>query len=273
MKEVGQLFTAVARHPGQTDATLREGPSSSFREALTELPKAKTTLGEAVAVVEPEPVRAPRPGGSCSRVHWSRSARWRCSSSRDARASRASPPAPAPARDAPPVIADAAIAREVEPQPARATFVEINHVPVQPAQVTRADYAAYLATMPSSARAASIPLRDWSADRPDAPVAWVTFEQAQRYCSSLGGKLLTRERWLTASAGGWSIAGGPLREWTSSTTFDGLVFVMGAHATMTAAERASAIAMPLEKDTEQSARADRRPERIASATIGIRCTR
>jgi hypothetical protein len=162
--------------------------------------------------------------------------------------------------------------------PDHARFVMVHNVEIEVSQVSRADYGAYLAQLPGPEREHARPLRDWRDDQSSEPVAWVTFEQARRYCQAIGGKLLTRERWLEASDGSWGIASsgsepGPLREWSSSTTKEGLALAMGGHARMSKEQKDHAATHPVVKETETSAGSGAAPEQLASATIGIRCAR
>jgi hypothetical protein len=156
-------------------------------------------------------------------------------------------------------------------------FIDTGHgVALQSHQVTRSEYARYLASLDDSARASAIPRFDWNDTRSDEPVAWVTFGQALRYCAAVGAHLPTVKEWKRASGGLWGLdpAGtgvrGPLREWTSTVdTGTNLAWVAGALATDPFQGLRIRIAKPAEELRHEPWVPSH--DAVSNLKVGIRC--
>jgi serine/threonine protein kinase len=154
-----------------------------------------------------------------------------------------------------------------------------NGVPALMYQVRQPDYARYLdALSPEDARWAT-PLHGWNRDAALAPymsraVTWVTYEQAERFCRAIGGKLTTSERWqIAAGAGRWGVGVAGFREWTSTLAPSGRAIVRGAFTEMQPDAIEAENPWIREHDTEASAGGRDPIERVASNEIGFRCYR
>lgn len=186
----------------------------------------------------------------------------------------------------PPVAIDAAVAVAVDAPPPKPSFgdwlvkanpfVMVNGVNISSHQISREEYRHYLDSLAD--QKAALPLKDWNAGQPDAPVAWVAFEQARDFCVAAHAALPTSDQWKTASKHSWGIDAngdghvGPLREW-SGTVDSGLVNVMGGHAKMSERQRKVAAAEMMQKGTREAYGESATPEDVASDTIGFRCVR
>ena len=191
----------------------------------------------------------------------------------------ASAPAPAPepvAQPAPPPPPTLR-ARVEQANP----FVAAGSAQLQTREISDEEYRWYLASLGEAAAAARPvdPAWDASAAAQRAPVAWITFERAQRFCAAIGAALPSEAQWQAARAkDAWGVdpahtgTPGPLEEWTA-TTRDGFGLVLGAHAGMTDADKQLALEGPMLKPTEMLAGAGAPPALIASAHIGFRCAR
>jgi hypothetical protein len=139
--------------------------------------------------------------------------------------------------------------------------------------VRRGEYDRYIQALPVAQQEAAKPLAAPSATAPDQPVVWVTWEQADRYCKAIGGKLLTSERWEKTLAGqkGFNPAG--IRVWTSTKTSDRKAIVRGVFAELPVGDPDYEPPWQKVKDTEASAGGRDPIDRVASRQIGIRCTK
>jgi serine/threonine-protein kinase len=179
-------------------------------------------------------------------------------------------------------------------------------------EITREEYAAWLATLDEKAKKSSTPIRAWS--EPDAaskrrPVTWVTWEQSDAYCRAIGARLPSSDEWgkLLGSGYPWGTSWPPpaavaisrgetaepievdtikddrtasgladlvgnAQEWTS-TVKDGLATVRGASVAMAADDAKGAVDTGLEKYTATAAGDGAAPESIASVRLGFRCVR
>jgi hypothetical protein len=156
-------------------------------------------------------------------------------------------------------------------------FIDVDGVRVQLHQVTRREYAAYLATLGQDLRVQATPRIGWDDSAPDDPVAWTRFEQATKFCAEIGARLPTFVEWTRASRGSWGIdpvgdQRGPLREWTSDVD-DGWIRVAGATAAMTTAQRSKALKDKLLLGSAASFAHSVKPDEvdISSHEVGIRC--
>lgn len=159
-------------------------------------------------------------------------------------------------------------------------FASLGALHVQAHQVTRGEYAAYLATLSEALRHDATPVDEWSEARPGEPVSWTRFEQAVAFCTAIDARLPTFDEWQHASNGAWGLDPtgsnrlGPLREWTSERTGD-FVRVAGATAAMTKHQRERALSETFQLATA-GAFADRPvPDAtdVGSKEVGIRCVR
>jgi beta-lactamase superfamily II metal-dependent hydrolase len=155
-------------------------------------------------------------------------------------------------------------------------------IAIQEHQVTRREYAEFLG-MPGTVAGAR-PYQDWSeiSASSEEPVNWVSYEQAARFCETLGARLPSAEEWKRASKGRWGldVTGtnklGPLREWTLATGDRTVAEVCGGAASMTPSQRAAAAASPTFKNTERMFVGSTGPmdaRSVSDATIGFRCVR
>jgi serine/threonine-protein kinase len=85
-------------------------------------------------------------------------------------------------------------------------FVAISGCSLQTTEVTREQFAAYVAALPERERASARPLSGWSGEPVDdatakRPVTWVSFARAQRFCTTIGARLPTGDE-LAHAAGG-----------------------------------------------------------------------
>jgi uncharacterized caspase-like protein len=156
-------------------------------------------------------------------------------------------------------------------------FIAVAGVRVQSHQVTRREYATYLATLAPQLRAAATPRRGWDEPALDDPVAWTRFEQATAFCAAIGARLPMFAEWNRASGGSWGIDAvgdgrGPLREWTSDVD-DGWVRIAGATAMMTPAQRSQALKEKLLLGSAASFTDRVQPDEVdmSSREVGIRC--
>lgn len=158
-------------------------------------------------------------------------------------------------------------------------FIAVDGVRVLSHQVTRREYATYLATLSPELRTRATPRQGWNESALDGPLAWTRFEQAVAFCGALGGHLPTFAEWNRASRGSWGIdpvgdQRGPLREWTAEVD-EGWIRVAGATATMTDAQRIEALKDKLLLGSAANF-ADRiQPDEVdvSSREVGIRCVR
>ncbi len=179
-------------------------------------------------------------------------------------------------------------------------------------EVTREEYAAYLASLDAPAKKDATPIKGWR--EPDEatrrwPVTWVTWEQARGYCRAIGARLPTSDEWTTLLGKGypwgtswpppasWPIArgesaeplavattpgdrtsadlydlAGNVQEWTASVK-EGLAMTRGASLSMALDDAKAAIDAGLEKWTVSGAGADAAAESIAGERLGLRCVR
>jgi hypothetical protein len=109
--------------------------------------------------------------------------------------------------DAAPDVAVVAVTPDAAPEPPAwiPQFLDLAAGTVMIKQATREQYAGYLASLDATARAKATPLKDWSDERPNELVGWVTFEQAQGFCRAADASLLSKEEWLALAEGGWRI--------------------------------------------------------------------
>jgi len=156
-------------------------------------------------------------------------------------------------------------------------FILVEGVRVQSHQVTRREYAAYLATLTPELRALATPRLAWDDSALDDPVAWTRFEQATAFCVAIGARLPTLAEWNLASGGSWGIDAvgnkrGPLREWTSDVD-DGLIRIAGATEMMTSAQRSAALRDKLLLGSAASFGDHGQPDEVdvSSREVGIRC--
>jgi serine/threonine protein kinase len=81
-------------------------------------------------------------------------------------------------------------------------FVTVDKLAVQRHEVTRAEFAAFLESLPEKDRVALRPIEDWTEPldkaRMHRPVTWVTWERADRFCKAIDARLPTSVEW-TAS--------------------------------------------------------------------------
>jgi hypothetical protein len=223
------------------------GSSGSDPSSASPAPISATGAREAGGVVAAPPSIAPAPAGG------------------DGRAGGKTTPSPA---------------RNLVDAMARANpFVAIGGLRVQAHQVTRREYALYIAALPLplARKAQAMPLRGWDATDPEAPVSWTRFEQAAAFCAACGARLPSHAEWMRASGGGWGLdptgsgRPGPLREWTAERQ-DGWVRVAGATANMAPAQRAAARDEVLLFATEASRTSGALEDvDLASKEVGIRC--
>jgi uncharacterized caspase-like protein len=158
-------------------------------------------------------------------------------------------------------------------------FVATGEIRVQAHQVTRGEYAIYLASLPAAMRASATPLRDWDDTAPEDPVSWTRYEQAVSFCRAIAARLPTFAEWERASGGAWGLdptgrRRGPLREWTSEVV-DGWIRVAGATAAMTARQQAEALhdVLLLGRAANFEDRAAPDAAAVASKEVGIRCVK
>ena len=170
----------------------------------------------------------------------------------------------------------ATLADAVEPSN---PFVAIGEIRVQAHQVTRHEYAIYLAGLPAVTRAIAIPLRDWDDTAPEDPVSWTRYEQAVSFCNAIAARLPTFAEWERASGGEWGLdptghRRGPLREWTSEV-IDGWIRIAGATAAMTAKQQAEALhdVLLMGRAANFEHRAAPDVAAVASKEVGIRCVK
>ncbi len=149
-----------------------------------------------------------------------------------------------------------------------------NGVPAQMYAVRRSEYLRWVETLAPDQRAAAKPLFRAAIDGDGAPINWVTFEQAERYCAAIGAKLLSNEQWeKTAAATNGGINPGGIRYWTSTKTASGKAIVRGAFTEMQPAQIAAEKPWRFEWDTEATARTRDPIEKVASKELGFRCAR
>lgn len=85
-------------------------------------------------------------------------------------------------------------------------FVAISGCSLQTSEVTREQFAAYIAALPERERASARPLSGWSGEPVEEatakrPVTWVSFARAERFCAAIGARLPTGDE-LAHAAGG-----------------------------------------------------------------------
>ena len=131
--------------------------------------------------------------------------------------------------------------------------------------VSREAYGWYLAGLPPADATAGTPLKDPGGAAPTAPMTWVTYAQAEAFCSAIGAVLPTSGQWagLAADRGG-PVFVGPISEWTAPAE-DGVALVREPR------DRSLEPEDPLYKSSDAPPGA--RPESVAGATIGFRCVR
>lgn len=158
-------------------------------------------------------------------------------------------------------------------------FLDVEGVRVQAHQVTRREYAIYLATLTPRKRAEATPRRAWEETAPDEPVGWTCFEQATAFCAAIGAHLPTFPEWERASRGKWGLdptggRRGPLREWTSEIV-EGWIRIAGATATMTARQQDDALKNELLFGSAANFEGRPAPDEsdVSSKEVGIRCVR
>jgi hypothetical protein len=159
-------------------------------------------------------------------------------------------------------------------------FLPLGALQVQAHQVTRDEYATYLATLPATLQGQAAPLEQWSETPPDEPVRWTRFEQATAFCEAIDARLPTFDEWQRASGGKWGLdpAGsnhlGPLREWTSDRA-GGFVRVAGGTAAMSVRQRAEAHSERFQLATAASFVGNAVPDTsdVSSKEVGIRCVK
>jgi hypothetical protein len=185
--------------------------------------------------------------------------------STSAASSTTAPAAPVPALDA----ATLAFIEERNP------WVTERGVPIQVEAVRRIEYMRYVNALPADQRAAAKPLFVEEIDAgDDTAINWITFEQAERYCKAIGGKLLTDEQWqrLDAATNGGINRGGR-RLWTSTKAPSGKAIVRGAFAEMQPDAIRDEKPWRFERDTEATARGRDPLEKVAAKDLGFRCSR
>jgi Protein kinase domain/Sulfatase-modifying factor enzyme 1 len=181
-------------------------------------------------------------------------------------------------------------------------------IAVERHEVTRQEYATYLASLDAPARRAATPLSDWPSDDrapPDAarPVTWVTQPQAAAFCRAIEARLPTTEEWTAVaernavvwpyklvaiaagatavpvdveSAAGDDIRGvrdliGNAKEWTD-TLSGGFAYVRGADVSTPKADSRSALTQVVQKAI--AAPGTVLPSAlIAGPRLGFRCVR
>lgn len=172
-------------------------------------------------------------------------------------ATDASPDAPAGEQPAP----DASIV----PTGSADVFVAIPdaQVDAQLAPVSKMAYEEFRQRLSSESATAMAPLGDNGAP-PSAPVTWVTFTQATRYCLALQARLPTSEEWATLVTARGSKPVVSVSEWTS-TIKEGRSLVREPH------DRRTSPSDPLYKVTTAGTGED--PDVVAGRQIGFRCVR
>jgi hypothetical protein len=133
----------------------------------------------------------------------------------------------------------------------------------------------YVAALPGDQRAAAKPLFVEAVDAADyTAINWITFEQAERYCNTVGGKLLTDEQWekLDAATNGGINRGGR-RLWTATKAPSGKAIVRGAFAEMHPYKIRDEKPWRFERDTEATAGGRDPIEKVAGKDVGFRCAR
>ena len=82
-------------------------------------------------------------------------------------------------------------------------FVDVGALRVQTHEVTREEYATYVAALPEHDRPKARPRGDWNGEPVDEatarrPVGWVTFERAAGFCKAIDARLPTSDEWSRA---------------------------------------------------------------------------
>lgn len=159
---------------------------------------------------------------------------------------------------------DATDASKAGPEPVN-RFVAIPgaEIDAQLALVSKEEYENFRQRLSADGAKAMLPLAEVRG-LPNAPVTWVAFSQAKRYCASLQARLPTSEEWAVLIAPGSGGDVGRFSEWTG-TVKDGLALVREPR------DRRPLPADPLYKETIMAP--DVRPDVVAGEQIGFRCVR